>query len=127
MNDPTVSPQYDNPRAYNSYVYNSRVAQLGLLVYLLQLLHVLFGITAVIGMLVNHTLQHRVVGSYIESHFSWQKLTFWLLAPAYLAAFVFWSQSGQSWAIFLVLAIALYRVARGWWQLHLKKPIGVLW
>ena len=127
MNDPTVAPQSDSPRAFNSYVHNSRVAQLGLLVYLLQLLHLLFGITAVIGMLVNHTLQHRVVGSHVESHFRWQKLTFWLLAPAYLAAFVFWSRSGEYWVIFVVLAIALYRIARGWWQLHFKNPIGVLW
>jgi len=127
MNDPTVSPQSDTPRSGHSYVHNSRAANLALLVYLLQLLHILFGITAVIGMLVNHTLQHRVTGSYIESHFSWQKWTFWLLAPAYLLAFLYWSQSGQSWAIFVVLAIALYRIVRGWWRLHLKNPIGALW
>jgi len=127
MNDPTVSPQSGNPGGDNPYIHNARAAQLGLLVYLLQLLHILFGVTAVIGMLVNHTLQHRVVGTYIESHFNWQKLTFWLLAPAYLAAFAFWSERQQSWAIFVVLAIALYRIARGWWQLQQKNPIGMLW
>jgi len=73
MNDPTVSPQSGNPGGDNPYIHNARAAQLGLLVYLLQLLHILFGVTAVIGMLVNHTLQHRVVGTYIESHFNWQK------------------------------------------------------
>lgn len=104
-----------------------KATQLALLVYLLQALHFLFGITAVIGMLVNHTNRQHVQGTFANSHFNWQIATFWILAPAYVLAFYYWMVSGQWWAVMAVFAVASYRILRGWWQLVAHKPIGVFW
>lgn len=101
--------------------------RLGHLVYLLQALHVLFGITAVIGMLVNHTKHEQVRGTLAESHFNWQKISFWVLAPAYVAGFLHWIGSGSITLLMIVAAVALYRIAWGWWQLRNRQTIGFLW
>ncbi len=106
---------------------DKKAYSLGLLVYLLQGLHFLFGITAIIGMLVNHTNKHHVQDTFAASHFRWQILTFWLLAPAYALAFYLWVRSGQWWPILMVFAIAAYRILRGWWQLLDRKPLANFW
>ena len=105
----------------------TRAYRLGLLVYLLQGLHFLFAITAVIGMLVNHTNGQHVRDTYVESHFRWQIITFWVLAPAYALAFYFWVRSGHWWPILLIFALAALRVLRGFWQLLDRKPVGRFW
>ena len=106
---------------------NNKARRLCVLGYLLQLLHPLFAITAIIGMLVNHTHLNEVKGSYTESHIRWQIVTFWVLAAAYILAFYYWHSSGSYWLIFAVLGIALYRIVRGGWQLARQQPLGAFW
>lgn len=104
-----------------------KARRLGVLGYLLQLLHVLFGVTAIIGMLINHTRLDDVKNTFVESHIRWQLTTFWLLTAAYIAAFFYWHSSGNTALIILVLAVALYRIGRGWWQLARQQSVGSLW
>ncbi len=104
-----------------------RAYKLALVVYLLQSLHVLFGITAVIGMLINHTNNHNVAATFAESHFKWQKMTFWLAALAYALSFYLWLHYGWWQALVLVLLWVTYRIIRGWWQLVARHPITSSW
>ena len=105
----------------------AKAYRLGLMVYLLQGLHFLFAITAIIGMLVNHTNQQHVQGTYVQSHFRWQIVSFWVLAPAYALTFYVWVRTGHWWPILLVFAIVAFRLVRGWWQLLDRKPVGNFW
>jgi len=83
-------------------------------VYLLQALNFVLPITSIIGVIVNYVKDEDVRGSWLESHFRWQKATFWY---------------GLLWTIlgiistpiligYLVLAGVMiwliYRIARGW-------------
>jgi len=83
-------------------------------VYILQALSFLTLITAIIGLIVNYIKGEDVRGSWLESHFRWQKTTFWY---------------GLLWTILGVLTIPIlvgyavlaaatiwlvYRIARGW-------------
>jgi len=49
------------------------------LVYCLWMLGVLFGVTAVIGVIINHTKLKSVKGTHAHSHFIWQITSFWLV------------------------------------------------
>lgn len=83
-------------------------------VYILQALAFLLLFTAVIGLIVNYIKDDDVRGSWLESHFTWQKATFWygllwtvlgfvtlplLVGYAVLGVLTFW---------------LIYRIARGW-------------
>jgi uncharacterized membrane protein len=46
-------------------------------VYILQALYFVMLITPVIGVVINYVKDEDVRGSWLESHFRWQKSTFW--------------------------------------------------
>ena len=83
-------------------------------VYVLQALYFIILITPVIGLAINYVKQDEVRGSWLESHFRWQRSTFWygllwtflgvismpiLIGYAVLAGVTLW---------------LVYRIARGW-------------
>ncbi len=83
-------------------------------VYILQALLFVMLITPIIGVIINYIKDDDVRGSWLESHFTWQKATFWY---------------GLLWALlgklttsiligYLVLGVVtiwlIYRIARGW-------------
>ena len=83
-------------------------------VYILQALYFILVITPVIGVVINYLKDDEVRGSWLESHFRWQKSTFWY---------------GLLWTVLGVISIPLlvgyvvlagvtlwliYRIARGW-------------
>lgn len=84
------------------------------LVYILQALVFVFPITAVAGIIINYIKEDDVRGSWLESHFKWQKRTFWYG--------LFWTVIGIlslllliQWIVLAVVAIWLvYRIAKGW-------------
>lgn len=83
-------------------------------VYLLQALGFLTVITPVIGIIVNYIKEDDVRGSWLDSHFRWQKATFWygLLWTA-LGVLTQWILIG--WIVLGLLAIwFIYRIAKGW-------------
>ncbi len=84
------------------------------LVYILQAVgFVTGGLTAIVGVIINYIKDDDVRGTQFESHFSWQKRTFWFG--------LLWLALGSlTWFIigWLVLAIIpfwfIYRIAKGW-------------
>ena len=95
-----------------------------LMVYLLQALSFLWGVTAIVGVIVNYVKRDDAKGTVYESHFDWQIRTFWwgllwgvvgvllivALGLGFLVMFVAWV-----WAI--------YRVVKGWLKLSEGKPV----
>lgn len=92
-------------------------------VYLLQALSFAFGVTAVVGVVLNHLYLARVRGTWLETHFRWQIRTFWLG--------LFWSLLGLltyvlvvGWVILLgVYLWTLYRVVKGAINFFAERPM----
>ena len=83
-------------------------------VYVLQALSFVTGVTAIIAIVINYVKDDDVRGSWLESHFRWQKTTFWFgLLWTVLGALTIPILLG-----YLVLPIVtvwlIYRIARGW-------------
>jgi len=97
-----------------------RLAVLGLL---LQALHVLFGITAIMGMFINHMLIDKTKDTLYYSHIRWQLVTFWVSAALYALAFYAWLQLGLIWPAVLVLLFTVYRIGTGIYHYIIDEPI----
>lgn len=96
---------------------------LALLVYVLQAIGFLVGLTWIAGVVINYLKIGAVRNTWLETHFNWQLRTFWIgLAGMAIA-----------WALMIVkigaligLAVtvwAIYRVARGWLALVNRRPM----
>ncbi len=84
-------------------------------IYILQALgFVTGGLTSIIGVIINYIKDEDVHGSMLESHFRWQKATFWYgLLWAVLCVLTTWILIGYFvWPIVIIWLI--YRIARGW-------------
>jgi len=71
-------------------------------------------ITAVLGIIINYVKDEDVKGSWLDSHFQWQKNTFWYgLLWIVLGTLTTFLLIG-----YLVLAVVpiwlIYRIAKGW-------------
>ncbi len=94
------------------------------LVYLLLLLHPLFGITALIGAIVAHMKGDVTKDTVFESHRRWQLWTFWTGLIGYVAA-VYYLLTMGTWTILLVTMIwLLYRIVFGWWRALKNQTVG---
>ena len=90
-----------------------------------------FGLPSIVAIVMNYVRRSEVRGTFLESHFRWQRRTFWF-ALGWIGAIVLLSAP-----LFLVLvgfvtlplgiaAIGVwvvYRVARGWRALREGKPM----
>lgn len=97
--------------------------QITMAVYILQALSFFFGLTAIVGVVINYVKKDEAVGTVYESHFDWQIRTFWWgLAWAvigFILAFVL-----VGFAIMFVAWIwAVYRVVKGWLKLNDNLPV----
>ena len=94
-----------------------------MVVYALQALSFLWGVTAIVGVVINYVKREDARGTVYESHFNWQIRTFWWALA--------WLLVGGVLAIllvgFLVLFIAwiwmIYRVVKGWLKLIDGQPV----
>ena len=93
-------------------------------VYVLQALSFFWGITAIIGVIVDYVKLDDARGTWLESHLRWQIRTFWWG--------LFWSILGFGliWVFglgFVVLGIVyiwtIYRVVKGWLKLTERKQV----
>lgn len=83
-------------------------------VYILQALGFLTLITPVIGVIVNYIKEDDVRGSWLESHFRWQKATFWYgLLWIALGVLTAWILVGE-FVLFVLAIWFIYRIAKGW-------------
>ncbi len=83
-------------------------------VYILQALGFVLLFTALIGLVINYVKNDEVRGSWLESHFRWQKATFWYgLLWAVLGTLTAWL--GIGYVVLGILTLWLiYRIGRGW-------------
>jgi len=95
-------------------ISEAEIKKLTYVVYILQALSFVFLITAVAGIIINYIKQDDVKGSWLESHFEWQKRTFWYCLLWMVLGFLSFFLLVQ-WLIFPIVAIWLvYRIAKGW-------------
>ena len=87
-------------------------------VYILQALSFVLPLAAIVGVIINYVKGDAVRGSWLESHFSWQKATFWygllwtvlgILTTFFLIGYL---------VLFVVMIWLIYRIARGWINLY---------
>ena len=97
---------------------------IALAVYVLQALSFFWGITAVIGVIIDYVKLEDARGTWVENHLRWQIRTFWWA--------LIWSVLGFAliWVFglgFLVLAVVyfwtIYRVVKGWLKLTERKQV----
>lgn len=83
-------------------------------VYILQALSFVTLFSGVFGIIVNYIKYDDIRGTWLQSHFDWQKATFWWsltwLVVGYLTLFI-WI-GALIWGVLTFWAI--YRIAKGW-------------
>jgi uncharacterized membrane protein len=94
-----------------------------MVVYALQALSFLWGVTAIIGIVLNYVKRDDARGTLYENHFDWQIRTFWwgllwgvvgLCTTVLLVGFA---------VLFATWVWAIYRVVKGWLKLNEGKPV----
>ena len=118
MNDPRTLIDQPGPQDVEG------LKTIALVVYVLQALSFFWGITAVIGVIIDYVKLDDARGTWVENHLRWQIRTFWWA--------LFWSVIGFAliWVFglgFLVLAVVyfwtIYRVVKGWIKLTERKQV----
>lgn len=83
-------------------------------VYILQALSFVLPVTAVVGIIINYVKDEDVRGSWLDSHFEWQKKTFWYgLLWIVLGALTAFLLIGYA-VMAAVIVWLIYRIAKGW-------------
>ncbi|MFK7995914.1 MAG: hypothetical protein AB8B87_17390 [Granulosicoccus sp.] len=103
-------PVVDKQDVVSTSAWEHRARQLALLGIVLLALHLLFGITAIISVLVAHTKINSTQETVYHSHLRWQIATFWLGLAGYAMGFYVWSAYQYPYAVLAVLAWVFYRL-----------------
>lgn len=94
-----------------------------MVVYALQALSFIWGLPAIVGVIINYIKREDARGTVYESHVEWQIRTFWwgllwavlgLLLAVVLVGFV---------VMFVAWIWMIYRVVKGWLKLIEGKPV----
>lgn len=85
----------------------------------------LFGITAIVAIMVNYIKKDDVAGTFLASHFRWQMRTFWFgllwMMIGWITIFIL-----IGWLILCVNTLwIIYRIVKGWLNLNDNKPMEV--
>ncbi|MFI4929635.1 MAG: DUF4870 family protein [Burkholderiales bacterium] len=95
-----------------------------MMVYLLQALSFLWGVTAIVGVIVNYVKRDDARGTVYESHFDWQIRTFWWGLLWLVVGVLLIIALGLGFLVMFVAWIwAIYRVVKGWLKLSEGKPV----
>lgn len=102
---------------------DEKLKDLTQLVYILQIISLVVGLTAIAGVMINYLKRDDVRGTYLESHFNWQIRTFWWL----LAGLVVGWLLSLVLVGFLILGLLyiwyIYRIVKGWLALSDRKGL----
>ncbi|HWR76689.1 MAG TPA: hypothetical protein VN283_05725 [Thiobacillus sp.] len=94
-------------------------------IYGLYALSLLFGVTAIVAIVLNYIKREEAQGSWLESHFSWQIRTFWWSVLWFVVGAATWIIL-IGWVVWGVAGIwFIYRIAKGWLNLNDNKPMPV--
>ena len=94
------------------------------LVYILQAISLVVGVTSVAGLILNYLKRDEVKGTYLESHFAWQIKTFWL---ALLGVILGWLLVIVLIGFLILGAVGLwyiYRIVKGWLAFNDGKELS---
>jgi len=106
----------------NTQAFNAE-RQFILLGVLLQALHVLFGITAIFGMYLNHNRLPTMQSDLWRSHCRWQLTTFWMGAGFYVVSAFIGLSFGHWWPFILAAMWVSYRILSSAVGVATKQPI----
>lgn len=96
---------------------------LTLIIYALQGLSFVVGITGLAAIIMNYVKRDEMTGTWLESHFLWQIRTFWYgLLWAVVGVALMWIVVG-SFIIFANAVWVIYRIVRGILNLLDNKPM----
>jgi len=139
MNDPLpvgASPRMPEARlvSYTHWMYalHALAAFIGIVSSAAVALQFVFGIPSIIAIVMNYVKASDVRGTWLESHFAWQRRTFWfallwvsivfvLSLPLFLILIGFLT---FGIGVLLIGLWVIYRVARGWLRLRDAQPIA---
>ena len=93
------------------------------IVYLCQALSFFFGITAIVGVIINYINLPEVKGTWLESHFTWQIRTFWIGLGISIVGLILMMVFIGFLVLMANLVWIVYRVVKGWLLLSENKPI----
>jgi uncharacterized membrane protein len=97
---------------------------LTMVVYVLQVLSVFVGITAIVGVVINYVKRDEAAGTLYESHFDWQIRTFWWGLVWSIVGFILLFAFGLGLLVWFVAGIwAIYRVVKGFLKLNDNLPV----
>ncbi|MFA5495077.1 MAG: DUF4870 domain-containing protein [Porticoccaceae bacterium] len=85
-----------------------------LLVYILQALSFVVGVTAIAGLIVNYLKRDEVRGTWLASHVSWQIKTFWYALLGSVIGFLLLIVGIGLLVLPLVALWYIYRIIKGW-------------
>ena len=106
---------------------DKKARDLAQLVYILQAVGFVIGITWIVAVIVNYVKRDDVRGTLAESHFDWQIKTFWVSLGGWIVG-VITVFILIGWLVLLAVAVwSIYRVVKGWLALNDGKPAGTGW
>jgi len=114
----------NNDADFGQNVHSSLVS-LTQIVYILQALGYITGISYIAAVIINYVKIDDVRGTWLESHFRWQIRTFWYSMLWYsLGALTIIIVIGYFLIAFTTFWV-LYRIIKGWVRLYDNKPMYV--
>lgn len=99
-------------------VDEEKLKNLVLLVYILQAISLVVGLTAVAGVIINYLKRDEVRGTWLESHFEWQIKTFWWLLAGVVVGWLLAIVLVGFLVLFVVGIWYIYRIVKGWLALN---------
>ncbi|WP_438951680.1 DUF4870 family protein [Porticoccus sp.] len=93
------------------------------MVYILQIISLVIGLTAVAGVIINYLKRDEVHGTYLESHFNWQIRTFWWLLAGLVVGWLLTLVLVGVLILGLLYVWYIYRIVRGWLALSDRKGL----
>jgi uncharacterized membrane protein len=96
---------------------------IAMVVYALQALSFLWGVTAIIGIVINYVKREDARGTIYESHFEWQIRSFWWGLLWSVVGVVLIFVLVGFFVLFATWVWMIYRVVKGWLKLNEGKPV----
>ncbi len=95
-------------------------------IYLLQALGYLTGLSYVIALILDYVKIDEVRGTWLESHFRWQIRTFWFSLLWYVLGVLTYVIGIGAIILLVVTFWVIYRILKGWLNLLDHKPMYVV-
>ena len=113
------------------YVLHAISIAIGLLSTAFIVTAFVFGLPSIIAVIMNYARRDQVRDTWLESHFRWQRRTFWFaLLGVAAASLAFWPfvliliGIPLLWISYVAIGVwAIYRVAKGWIALSNQRPV----